>query len=64
MLEAVPVVPLAANLSLGAAVLSYGDALRICLTADADACPDVDAVVAGIENDLGALGAAATEEAS
>ena len=64
MLEAVPIVPLAANLSLGAAVLSYGDALRICLTADADACPDVDVVVEGIEADLGALGAHSLEDPS
>jgi hypothetical protein len=57
LLEAFPVVPLAANLSLGAAILSYDGVLRLCLTADADRCPDVDVAIAAIERDLRALGA-------
>lgn len=57
MLEAFPVVPLTANLSLGAAILSYDEVLRICLTADTDACHDVDVMMAGIDRDLATLGA-------
>jgi WS/DGAT/MGAT family acyltransferase len=49
MLEAFPVVPLAGNLTLGVAALSYNGALNLGVTADADACPDVDAFVTGIE---------------
>ena len=52
MLEAFPVVPLGANLTVGVAVLSYDGGLTITLTADGDACPDVDVLVAGIERSL------------
>lgn len=52
MLEAFPVVPLAANLTVGVAILSYNGALNIGLTADADACPDVDVLAQGIERGL------------
>jgi diacylglycerol O-acyltransferase / wax synthase len=57
LLEAFPVVLLAANLSVGAAILSYDGALTISLTADADACPDVDVLAAGIDQSLNELGA-------
>jgi WS/DGAT/MGAT family acyltransferase len=49
MLDAFPVVPLGANLSVGAAVLSYAGTLSITVTADSVACPDVDAFATGIE---------------
>ncbi|HEX6419489.1 MAG TPA: wax ester/triacylglycerol synthase family O-acyltransferase [Acidimicrobiales bacterium] len=49
MLEAFPVVPLGANLTVGAAVLSYDEALTVTLTADAEACPDVDVLAGGID---------------
>ena len=52
MLEAFPVVPLGANLTVGAAVLSYDGRLTVTLTADAAACPDVDVLAAGIERAL------------
>lgn len=58
MLEAFPVVPLGANLTLGVAVLSYDGALTITLTADDLACPDVDVCAAGIERSLARLGVA------
>ncbi len=38
MLEAFPIVPIAGNLSVGVAALSYGDQLTIGLLADPDAC--------------------------
>jgi WS/DGAT/MGAT family acyltransferase len=60
MLEAVPMVPLTANMSLGVAVLSYDGTLRICVNADADACPDVEVVTEAIERDLSRLAGEAT----
>ena len=56
MLEAFPVVPLGANLSVGVAVLSYDGALTLTLTADERGCPDVDTFATGIERSLGQLG--------
>lgn len=61
MLEAFPVVPLGANLTVGVAVLSYDGALTITLTADDLACPDVDVFADGIEQSLAQLGATAPE---
>lgn len=52
MLEAFPVVPIAANLTVGVAVLSYDGALTITLTADDVACPDVDVLAGGIDASL------------
>jgi WS/DGAT/MGAT family acyltransferase len=60
MLEAFPIVPLAGNLTLGVAVLSYNGALNLEVTADATACPDVDAFVAGVEQSFGQLGVGAS----
>ena len=57
MLEAYPVVPLGANLTVGVAVLSYDGSLAITLTADDRACPDVDVLADGIERSLAQLGA-------
>jgi len=56
LLEAFPLVPLSANLSIGVAILSYNGALTISLNADADACPDVGVLAAGIEQGLHQLG--------
>jgi diacylglycerol O-acyltransferase len=60
MLEAFPVVPLGANLSVGVAVLSYAGALTISVTADERSCPDVDVFAAGIAGSLAQLGVAAS----
>lgn len=57
MLEAFPVVPLAANLAVGVAVLSYNGALNLGLTADADAFADVGTFARGIEAGLAEIGA-------
>jgi WS/DGAT/MGAT family acyltransferase len=59
MLEAIPVVPLAGNLSLGFAVLSYDGSLQIALHADRDTCPDAHVVVEGMVASFDALEAAA-----
>jgi WS/DGAT/MGAT family acyltransferase len=61
MLEAFPVVPLDANMTVGVAVLSYDGALMISLTADDLLCSDVDVFAAGIEQSLAQLGVAAAE---
>jgi WS/DGAT/MGAT family acyltransferase len=60
MLEAFPVVPLGANLSVGVAVLSYAGALTISVTADERSCPDVDTFAAGIVGSLAGMGVAAS----
>jgi WS/DGAT/MGAT family acyltransferase len=59
ILEIVPLVPLAENLSLGVAILSYAGRIVMGLHADADACPDVDAVADGIRTCFAELQAAA-----
>jgi hypothetical protein len=61
MLEAFPVVPLDANMTVGVAVLSYDGALTISLTADDLLCSDVDVFAAGIEQSLAQLGVAPAE---
>jgi WS/DGAT/MGAT family acyltransferase len=55
MLEAFPVVPLGANMTLEVAVLSYDGALNLCVTADREACPDAGIFAAGIEHGFAAL---------
>ena len=53
--EIVPIVPLGGNLTLGVAVFSYRGRLAIGLHADADALPDLDLVVSGIERTFAEL---------
>ena len=48
MLEAIPLVPLAGNLSVGVAALSYDGQLAIGFLADPHACPDVDVLARGV----------------
>jgi WS/DGAT/MGAT family acyltransferase len=48
----VPVLPLGAQLSLGIAVLSYGDDLTISLFADPDAVDDIDVLAAGFADEF------------
>jgi WS/DGAT/MGAT family acyltransferase len=55
-----PVVPLARNLTIGVAVLSYGDVLSIALNTCRDACPDLDVMVDGMLSTLDELSAAST----
>ena len=57
MLEAFPVVPLAGNMPLEVAVLSYDGALNLCVTYDEDTCPDAPAFVHGLEHGFELLGA-------
>jgi WS/DGAT/MGAT family acyltransferase len=55
MLEAYPFVPVAGNLTLGVAVLSYDGWLALGILADAATCPDVAIFAQGIEEQLGTL---------
>jgi WS/DGAT/MGAT family acyltransferase len=55
LLEAFPVVPLGANMTLEVAVLSYDGALNLCVTADPAACPDARIFATGIEHGFAAL---------
>ncbi|MGO8871099.1 MAG: wax ester/triacylglycerol synthase family O-acyltransferase [Acidimicrobiales bacterium] len=55
MVEAYPFVPLAGNLTLGVAVLSYDGALTLGVLVDPATCPDAEAFVLGVDQDLDAL---------
>jgi WS/DGAT/MGAT family acyltransferase len=55
MLEAYPMVPLARNLNLGVAILSYCGTLHLGLLADRDQWPDLDVLEAGIEESFSEL---------
>ncbi len=48
MLEAIPIVPLGGNLSVGVAALSYKGQLTIGILADPVACPDVRVLAEGV----------------
>jgi diacylglycerol O-acyltransferase / wax synthase len=61
MLEAYPMVPLAKNLNLGVAILSYCGHLHIGLLADRDQWPDLDVLEAGLEDAFAELHKAATD---
>jgi len=60
LLEAVPIVPLAGNLTIGIAVMSYADTLTIGVYSDADSCPDVAVFVAALRSGFEELSAAGT----
>ena len=53
--EAFPIVPLLGNLTVGLGALSYAGQLGITVVADADACPDLEVLTAGMEADLASL---------
>jgi diacylglycerol O-acyltransferase / wax synthase len=55
MLEAIPLVPLAGNLSVGVAALSYDGQLAIGILADPHACPDVDVLARGVDRSFNEL---------
>ena len=55
MLEAYPMVPLARNLNLGVAILSYCGQLHLGLLGDRDLWPDLDVLEAGIDDSFAEL---------
>jgi WS/DGAT/MGAT family acyltransferase len=55
VLEVVPILPLISRVSLGVGAVSYAGAFTIGVTADRDAFPDLDALVAGMEHELAEL---------
>ncbi|MGH9026245.1 MAG: WS/DGAT/MGAT family O-acyltransferase [Acidimicrobiia bacterium] len=50
MLEAYPIVPLAQNLTVGIAILSYCGRLHLGLLADRDRTPDLEVLAQGVED--------------
>jgi diacylglycerol O-acyltransferase len=50
LLRAYPVAPLNGNVTLGVAVLSYADMLGVGIVAERVSVPDLDVVVAGIQD--------------
>jgi diacylglycerol O-acyltransferase len=58
MLEAFPIVPIAGNLSVGVAALTYDEQLTVGLLADPDACPDLYVFADGIGRSFAELVAA------
>ncbi len=59
LMEAAPVVPLARNLNISVAVLSYCDQLGVGVLADPDVAPDLDVLLDGIHESYDALARAA-----
>ena len=59
--QIVPIVPLGGNLTVGVAVLSYRGRLAIGLHADADAVPDLDVLVSGIDHTFAELASSPPE---
>ncbi len=55
MLEAFPIVPLARNLTIGIAILSYNGELDIGIYGDRDAAPDLEVLAAGIQDGFAEL---------
>lgn len=52
ILEVFPLIPLMADEPIGIGALSYAGDLFIGIVADSDACPDIDALAAGVSDDL------------
>lgn len=61
MLEAYPMVPLARNLNLGVAILSYCGQLHLGLLGDRDLWPDLDVLEVGIDDSFSELSKLAAE---
>jgi WS/DGAT/MGAT family acyltransferase len=61
LIEAYPMVPLAKNLNLGVAILSYCGYLHIGLLADRDQWPDLEVLEAGLEEAFAELHKVVTE---
>ena len=55
MVEALPLVPIAADHALGIAIVSYDGGLVFGISGDWDALPDIDVVAEGIEEALAQL---------
>ncbi len=55
MIEVFPLIPLIADEPLGIGALSYAGDLFIGIVADADVCPDIDVLAAGVRAELYAL---------
>ena len=58
MVEVYPFVPLAGNLTIGIAAMSYDDYLSFGILADLVTCPDAATFARGLQDDLDSLAAA------
>ena len=61
MLDAVPIVPLSANLDFSVGILSYMAQVAIGIFGDPDRCPDLAVMAEGIDKSFAALGYVADE---
>jgi hypothetical protein len=52
LLELFPMMPVMGNLTLVVAVLSYAGQFNLTVTADRDACPDVEVFAEGVRSSL------------
>jgi hypothetical protein len=52
MLEAIPIVPLAENLSIGIAILSYNGQLTLGFNADRNLWPDIEVLTDGVRSNF------------
>jgi diacylglycerol O-acyltransferase / wax synthase len=64
LLELFPMMPVMGNLTLVVAVLSYAGQLNLTVTADRDACPEVEAFAEGVRGAFGDLARSALVPAS
>jgi diacylglycerol O-acyltransferase / wax synthase len=55
MAEFLPYVPLGGNTTVGVAILSYDGQLAVGVTSDPEACPDVDVLVTGMQDQFASL---------
>jgi WS/DGAT/MGAT family acyltransferase len=56
LVQAFPIVPLGARMTLEVAILSYDGTLAVCVTADRHRCPDAGSFVRGMREGFAALG--------
>jgi diacylglycerol O-acyltransferase len=55
LIEAIPIVPLAAQHAIGIAIVSYGGSIAVGISADRDSTHDLDVLVRGIDEGFAEL---------
>jgi hypothetical protein len=58
----IPYVPIATTVRVGVSIFTYEGAVTFGITADYDSTPDIDVLVAGIEQSMGELVEAARRQ--
>jgi WS/DGAT/MGAT family acyltransferase len=64
VLEVFPMLPLIGNEPIGIGAVSYADGFGLGITVDADAVPDIEALAAGVRDELQTLGIAVPDAAA